>query len=222
MNQNATRVSPVYDALDALHPRWGEICGMPAPLDFGNPAMERRRAAILGLCDVSALIRLTVKGPAAEEFLKRQHLTVPAEVYEVQQLGQDGLTIRTGGVEFFLESGPRDDTVSVIAETLGRGGEGVYPVLRQDASFLLSGSRALEVLVQTCGINFRETGQQFVMSRIAGVSCGILLRELNNVPVYQLWLDFTYGPYLWDQLLGIVRELNGGPVGVSFFFPESR
>ena len=33
------------------------------------------------------------------------------------------------------------------------------------------------------------------------------------MPVYHLWAAASYGPYLWDELLAIVRECGGGPVG---------
>jgi sarcosine oxidase subunit gamma len=220
MTQTAQRISPVHTALEPLHPRWGEIAGMAAALDFGEPAAERNRASTLALCDISALPRLTVKGPAAVDFLVRRSLPVPGAVYQVQPLPGDGLLIRTGGAELFLESGPRGETVTEIAQALGRGGDGVYPVLRQDACFLLSGSRAREVLAQTCGLNFRETGPAFVMTRIANVSAAVLPRALNGLPVYQLWLDCSYGLSLWEHLLTIVQALDGGVAGISCFFPE--
>src|SRR5262249_11243393 len=94
---------------------------------------------------------------------------------------------------------------------------GVYRVLRQDASLLLSGSQATEVLLETCGYDFREASPKVVMTRVAVVSCSILPRTLNGFSVFQLWLDGTYGFYLWETLLPIVRELGGSPVGIACF-----
>jgi sarcosine oxidase subunit gamma len=213
----AHRLSPVHAALGRLQPHWGDIAGMPAALDFREITIERSRASALALCDVSALPRITVKGPAAVEFVARLGLTVPAGVYGVDPLPDGGLVVRTGTSELFLESGPRGESVAGLAAALGRGGDGIYPVPRQDASFLLSGTRAPEVLAQTCAINFQETGVAFIMTRVAGVSAAILPRTLNGLPVYQLWLDYSYGPWLWDQLFAIVRELEGGVVGVACF-----
>ena len=163
------------------------------------------------------------------QFLERQHLTIPEAVYQVWATGDGGHLIRTGASDFFIESGHRGNTVAKIAQAVGRGGDGVYPVPREDASFLLSGRRALEVLAQTCGFDFRETvgassrvglmTGPFVMTRIAGVSVSVLPRTLNGIPVFQLWLDYSYGLALWEQLLAIVRELEGGVVGLSCFLP---
>src|SRR5579862_3032108 len=173
-------MSPVTDALEPLNPRWGEIAGMAVALDFGDIEAERRHAEVLALADVSALPRLTVKGPAAESLLRR-NLAVPDAIYETQPLPGDGLLVRTGSTEFFLEDGFAGEAVASVAKAIGRGGNGVYPVLRQDASFLLSGRRALEVLAQTSGVNFRETGTAFVMTRVAGVSASLFPRTLNGV-----------------------------------------
>jgi glycine cleavage system aminomethyltransferase T len=220
VTQPVQRISPVQTALDPLQPHWGEIAGMATPLDFRESAAERSRASNLALCDVSALPRLTVKGPGAAGFLSKQDLTVPSEVYGVQPLAGGGLLVRTGGTEFFLEAGRQDEVVSRVAQELGRGGGGVYPVLRQDASFLLAGSRAVDVLAETCAVNFRETGPAFLMTRIAGVSTSVLPRALNGLPVYQIWMDYSYGLYLWEQLIAIVRAMEGGVAGATCFFPE--
>jgi sarcosine oxidase subunit gamma len=58
------------------------------------------------------------------------------------------------------------------------------------------------------------------MTRVAGVSCSILLREIRGIAAFQLWLDGTYGAYLWHTLEGIVRELGGAPIGLASLFPE--
>ena len=44
--------------------------------------------------------------------------------------------------------------------------------------------------------------------------------EVRQIPAFQIWCDPSYGPYLWETLLEIVREKGGGPVGMSSVFPE--
>ena len=62
------------------------------------------------------------------------------------------------------------------------------------------------------------------MTRVAMVSCSILVEgglleeglvegDAAGAPVYHLWAAASYGPYLWDELLAIVRDCGGGPVG---------
>jgi sarcosine oxidase subunit gamma len=32
---------------------------------------------------------------------------------------------------------------------------------------------------------------------------------------YRIWCDGTYGVYLWATLVGVARDLGGGPVGLG-------
>ncbi|HQU43399.1 MAG TPA: hypothetical protein PK867_11350, partial [Pirellulales bacterium] len=47
------------------------------------------------------------------------------------------------------------------------------------------------------------------MTQLAGVSCSVLARQRQGLPTWQFWADGTYGPYLWETLTAIVRELGG-------------
>ena len=92
----------------------------------------------------------------------------------------------------------------------------------QDASILLCGTDAVDVLRQTCSYEFQlpAGGSPLVMTRVAGVSCAILPRELSAIPLFQFWLDGTYGAYLWETLVKIALESRGYVVGMKVFFPE--
>jgi hypothetical protein len=130
-----------------------------------------------------------------------------------------GAIVIPGGGDYksFLMPGIFAQTIVFAA---GATTPGCYRALRQDASFLLSGARAAEVFLQTCGFDFRQPPKQLVMTRVVGVSCQIWRRENGGVGIFQMWCDGTYGAYLWHTLLEIVRELNGDAVGVACFFPE--
>jgi sarcosine oxidase subunit gamma len=207
---------------------------MPVPLTFGGRTVEQEQALArtLALCDASALQRLVIKGPRAASFLEARAVApaLPADLFQVLPMNSGGLIARTGRAEFFLEDAPgdngRQDVVAPLGESLlGSHEPGVYPALRQDASFLLSGDRASAVFLETCGYDFRRSGPSpgqarvMVMTRVAGVSTWVLHRALNGNSVYQLWADGTYGPYLWETLLMIAREHGGDAVGLSVFFP---
>jgi sarcosine oxidase subunit gamma len=234
-----TRLSPVHDQLGHLHPRWGALDGMPVALTFGGRTVEQEDtlAQTLALGDFSVLHRAVIKGPGAASFLEVRGVApaLPAEVLRVLPLTSGGLIARTGLTEYFLEDAPaeggRPNVVAPVTESLLSSPQpGVYPALRQDASFLLSGDRAPAVLLQTCGFDFRQPGFSpsaspdqatvMVMTRVAGVSTWVVHRAINGKAVYQLWADGTYGPYLWETLLKISREFDGDAVGLSVFFPE--
>jgi len=223
------RLRPLHDTIERLvtlegnvRPRWDEIGGMPIPLDFGDPAAEQGRARELGLCDLSALARLVVKGPQAGRFLQSQGLPVPEEILDVLSWDGGGLVARTGGSEFLVEDGFYRQFVARLEQSLGPGRDGVYRAVRQDAVLGLSGRRGAEALRHVCGYDFAPSrpGGPLVMTRIAGASCLVLHRELNRIPVFELSTDGTLGVYLWKVLLEIVQELSGEAVGLAAIYPE--
>ena len=181
MNMTHFRHSPLHDAIEPLGPTWGAIDGMPVPLGFGPALQERDQAQRLALCDASALARSTLKGPAAADLLQAHELSVPEKMFGVRPTPGGGLLAKTGSAEFFLEDGPAGDCVSQISAAAAAR-HGVYDVLRQDASILLSGAGAVDVLRQTCGYEFQLPASEpdLVMTRVAGVSCAILARARRN------------------------------------------
>lgn len=213
------RQSPLHDALSAMRPTWIELAGMPAPVDFGHPGPERVCARRLGICDFSAFPRLLAKGPNAAEWLAGQQLPIPDRTYGVAPLPRGGLLVRTGGAEFFLEDGLHGGVASRL-QSAGLPPAGCSLAARQDAAIVLCGERAVEVLSQTCGYEFRRGQPEFVMTRVAGVSCAVFERTIDDVSCFQLWLDGTYGPYLWETLVEVAREAGGNIVGLGCFFPE--
>jgi sarcosine oxidase subunit gamma len=218
----ARRLSPIHEQLAQLNPRWITLCGMPVPADFGDPERERRTASLLSLCDVSAVERIVVKGPRAAEFLRSQAVWVPQRVYAHQPQSDGAIVVRSGGAEFFIENGWQAATVERLLAVIGARAAGVYGISRQDVSLFVSGSAAIELFSQTCSYNFGDSGFQFVMTQIAGVSCAVLPRQLGAMRVWQLWADGTYGPYLWDTLFEIVREVGGDAVGLECFVAGER
>jgi sarcosine oxidase subunit gamma len=217
--QNTWRLSPLHDAIEPLKPTYCAIDRMLVPLRFHESAQEREQSPRLGLCDASALARTTLKGPAASELLRAQGLTVPEKVFDVLPTSGEGLVARTGTSEFFIEDGPAGHHVSRISD-MASTTSSVYEVLRQDASILLCGTDAVDVLRQTCSYEFQLPAAEspLVMTRVAGVSCAILPRQLNGIHLFQFWLDGTYGAYLWETLLEIALESAGYAVGLEVFF----
>jgi sarcosine oxidase subunit gamma len=211
------RHSPVHEALEHLKPRWGKLHEMPVALDFGRPADEAAATKTLALCDLSALPRVTIKGAGAEAWLRGQGVDVPTGVYEVLRAGGSFIA-RTGSAEFLIEDGVPGRIVQGLAQASGGEKPEVYRVLREDAAMLLAGSRANDVMLETCGVDFSSHEFRMVYSRVAGVSCAILPDVVNGVRAFRIWCDASYGPYLWETLLEIVKEKGGGAVGLAAVF----
>ncbi len=220
MTQHLQRASPIHDLLEHLQPQWGEVQRMAVALSFQAPEVERSRIQDLALCDFSCLPRMALKGPGAVDWLEQAGIRVPKGLYEYSRWNGEGLVLRTDRQEVFLEDGPMGDGISQLTERHASGASSVYRVERQDTSFLLSGARTNEVLVETCGHDFRQPGSRLVMTRVAGVSCALLPLVTANVPGFRIWLDCSYAIYLWKALLEIIHDRGGDAVGIASFYPE--
>lgn len=213
---NAKRTSPVHAQLAALQPEWEERNGMSiASRVAGDDAAKLNAVA---LADLSFLSRFGLKGPAAEQWLERQKIVLPAKANSWTGLPGAGVIARLGRSEFFLEDGAVAGTVGAIRIALGTGASGVYPVIRQDAGFALAGMRVNELLVQTCNVNFEETGADeriTVMTQMIGVSVLAIRTNYKKTPCYRFWCDPTFAPYFWETLAEIAGELGGGVIGAD-------
>jgi sarcosine oxidase subunit gamma len=214
------RHSPVNDVLEDLHPQWGQVQGMSVALSFQSLEIEELRRTELALCDLSCLPRISLKGPEAVGWLEQLGIRVPATVYDYLIWSDNGLIMRTDGQEVLLEDGPEGQGVVQVMEQYGVARSGVYRVERQEAAFLLCGAKVHDVLRETCGYDFRQPGDRLIMTRVAGVSCAVLPLETAGASAFRLWLDCSYGPYLWEALYEIVRDHGGDAVGMGCLYPE--
>ena len=60
------------------------------------------------------------------------------------------------------------------------------------------------------------------MTRVAGVSCMVLPLQAKGAPAFRFWLDASYGSYLWEALLEIVRDQGGDAIGLDALYPSFR
>ncbi len=213
---NAKRSSPVHAQLAALEPQWEERHGMQIASRIAGDDATKLDA--VGLADLSFLAKFGLKGPAAEQWLKSQNIELPAKVNSWVSLPGAGVIAKLGRSEFFLEDGAATNTVGAIRTALGTGAPGVYPVIRQDAGFALSGLRVNELLVQTCNVNFEEFVAEeriAVMTQMIGVSVLAIRTSYPQMPCYRLWCDPTFAPYFWETLAQIAGELGGGVIGAD-------
>jgi sarcosine oxidase subunit gamma len=206
------RRSPIESWLCAQGAEWDTLGNGAVATRVAAPDVEAARLAAVGLCDFSGLVKLGIKGLGAADWLRQQGVDVPAEVYAGVALADGGLLVRTGGGEFFYES----------------GGSGTEPILRrenipvpifverQDATLLLCGPRTLEVLAQTCGVEVAAAPpRRLIYTRVAGVSCGLWPDAISGLPACRLWVDPSFALGLWESLVEIAEELGGGAVGTA-------
>ena len=218
---SSIRRSPVHDCLEELNPAWTEIHYYESPASVQDAAIETQLKTELSLCDLSCLPKMSVKGPESLAWLAQAGILVPKSIYGYRSMEDGGLVIRTDRHEVFLEDGPASHKVSQFERELSSWLSGVHLVRRQDASFQLTGVRSNAVLRETCGVDFSQPLDAVVMTRVAGVSCMILPLQAEEAPSFRFWLDPSYGSYLWEALLEIVRDQGGDAIGLGAFIPGS-
>jgi len=216
------RRSPVHDCLEELNPVWVEIHSMKVPLRFNDAASETKLKTEVSLCDLSCLPKLSVKGSETLAWLAQAGILVPESVYGCRSMGDGGLVIRTDRQEVFVEDGSASHSDSELERQLSAHPFGVSLVRRQGASFQLAGVRSNAVLRETCGVDFSQPPDAVVMTRVAGVSCMVLPLQGKEARAFRFWLDPSYGYYLWEALLEIVRDHGGGAIGLDALDPSFR
>ena len=160
------------------------------------------------IADCSRSPRAGAKGPGAARWLQALGIDTPAAANQWLPLSGGGLIARLGNSEFLIEG----NATAVEKILAAPRTEGVYPVLRQDASFVVSGAEANELWLQTCAVDFRlldAAPASLLMTNMVGVAVTVIATATGTDPTYRLWCDGTYGEYLWETLSGIVDELGG-------------
>jgi sarcosine oxidase subunit gamma len=208
------RANPLFDPHNALAPRWTSVESMPVVSAYGPN--DRAAAQVVGIGDASARRRTGFKGPAAAAWLQQQSVSIPAQPNQWTPLTAGGLVARLGRTEYLIEDAA-DEAVCARLDALPIP-PGVYPVLRQDAALVLTGSRAGDLLLQTCSIDFAAldgAARPVVLTSMVGVGVTVAVEAREAARRYRVWCDGTYAAYLWTTLVDVARDLGGGPVGLE-------
>ncbi|MFP3555526.1 hypothetical protein SB861_33155 [Paraburkholderia sp. SIMBA_049] len=208
------RMSPVCDAWKTASAQWSVRENMR--VEERVDAADSKRAATLGIADVSFLFRTGFKGQGVAAWLQAQEIPVPEQPNSWAPLAGGGVVLRLGVSEYLIEDGLTQGSSARMAhlETPMH----VYPVLHQDVALVLCGEAVYELLLQTCNVNFGAldlAARPVVLTSMAGVAVTVMPGARAGKPYYRVWADGTYGLYLWETLAGIAGELGGGPVGVA-------
>jgi sarcosine oxidase subunit gamma len=169
-----------------------------------------------------AATRLGLKGPRAGEWLQAQGARVPSDPNSWLRSALGGarslLVARLGHTEFFLEDEEGGAALAAAAAALDAGPPGVYPVLREDFAFQMSGEGVHEALAQVCNVNFAALdlgSQPLVMTLMMGVAVLVVPQAENVARQYRFWCDPTFGPFLSEALGTVVVECGGTIRGVT-------
>ncbi len=175
--------------------------------------VERGRCARVGL-----------KGPRAAQWLLEQGIELPESANSWRSVrGGAGapaelLVARLGTAEFFLEEDSAGRRVRALESSMAAAPPGVYPVLREDAAFFLSGDASDDVLAQVCNIDFARApagSSSVIMTMMIGVAVLVVPDEIDGGRRYRIWCDPSFGAYLASTVGTVVMENGGNVTGVS-------
>jgi sarcosine oxidase subunit gamma len=213
------QTSPVAFAQLKTTAKWNVVNGMKTAVSFASAEIEQARKKTLGVTDVSCFSRYGVKGPHASQWLAEHAIAIPSNPNSWTLCDQKTLVLRLGGSEFLIEDQLGGLACNKLASDTNRV-PSVYKVPRADASFILSGSEVLNMFSELCALDLREKSlpaKDVIMTQIAGISAIVLRQTLHGEPIYRVWCDGTYGPYLYEVMLEIATELGGGAVGIDCY-----
>ncbi|MFN2349732.1 MAG: hypothetical protein ABR558_09220 [Thioalkalivibrio sp.] len=205
------RLSPAHDILPRDGFEWGEVRGMPAPLNA-----PQRLAT--WLVDLSPLSRVLVKGGDAAGWLRARELPVPEEWFVCHELpahGPDAFLARTGNAEFLLHDGPSGGLARHLGPLPEEALNGTRVLIRDDQEIALGGEHAVRLMAEFCSLDLSRSGDGLIYTRVAGV--GVWLR-VETGPVYRMGCEPSYGEYLFETLMHGVREMQGEVIGFSDFY----
>jgi sarcosine oxidase subunit gamma len=172
--------------------------------------------------------RIGMKGPRAEEWLADCGIVLPAAPNSWSGSTAAGnsaglLVARLGSAEFFLEDAAEGALLQGIRRGLDENPPGVYPVLREDAAFQLSGDGAHDVLAQVCNVNFAGLAldsRPVIMTLMLGVAV-LVVPQSSDISGrdtgrrYRIWCDPTFSPFLGEAVGGVVVECGGTLRGLA-------
>jgi sarcosine oxidase, subunit gamma len=173
--------------------------------------------------------RFGLKGPLAAEWLEARGIAVPAAPNrwtaaarpsaiadpgtDDEPMADDALLVaRLGTGEFFLEDCAAGSRLRILEPAPEPPQPGVYPVLREDAAFSLSGPGSYDVLAQVCNVNFADlelASRPVIMTLMIGVAVLVVPQMVNAWPRIRIWCDPTFGEYLEESLGTVVTESGG-------------
>lgn len=157
------------------------------------------------------------KGPRAGEWLASHGLQVPVEpnswTWSVGAGTSKSVVLaRLGYSEFFLGEDAGAELISDLAEGSRENCRDVFPVMREDAHFVLSGAEASDVLAQVCNVDFHRfppSERRVVMALMIGVSVLVIPQDSHGESKFRIWCDPSFKYYIKESLKAVVVDCGG-------------
>jgi len=216
------RLSPLYDQHRTLDVRFNPRGGWLVPEVYTDAEGESKTLQeSVGLADISAWGKLTLKGVAAGAVVVASLGESPTEAGVVMEIkpkqilvaqltADESLILTPPGAEKEIatlleaEIVSQNSFVSIIDQTSGLAG------------FSISGPESAGVMRKLCALSFNSKdfpNMHVAQGSFAKVRATILRHDRDSLPAFELFADRSYGEYLWDAILDAGMEFAMRPVG---------
>lgn len=211
------RRSFVYRRLEAAGCTWRDRNGAAVAASFPGRAGA---AGVVGLADLSPLVRWGVKGAGAVDWLQREGWRVPELNNCAERMDDGTLVARLADGEALLLDNPAEASARLRglmeAEMLPR----CYGVSRADSHlwFRLSGTMGPECLAKVCGVDLRLhrfADLAVAQTSLARLSAVIVREDRSGIPAFHILADSASALYLWDCLTDAMAEFDGRLLGLN-------
>jgi sarcosine oxidase subunit gamma len=162
--------------------------------------------------------RVGLKGPLAAEWLQQRGIAIPdrANAWTAITQSENDVVMRLGWTEFCFEQSVYAEEFTTLSNALASPIPGVYPVLREDRTFVIGGSLADAVLAEVCNVDFRSFAlieRHAVMTMMTGVAVTVVPQGNVAQRRYLIWCDPSFGDYLWSSLSDVVADITNSGGG---------
>ena len=233
---------PRRSPLEGWYEHFATARRMVADMSLASALADKvpRGTAVL-LSDLSWRSRCGCKGPGAPAWLEAQGFVVPAGANRWAQT-EGVLVARLATSEFLVEAsggaagGSTGGAAGAAAgASTADGGPaaqverarqllatatrppGVYPVARHDLVLRLAGPATVDLLRQTCSVDFAPllaaagaAAGPVVYTSMIGVSVLAQPASAATGPQLTLWCDPSFAHYFFSALLEVAADLGGG------------
>jgi len=173
----------------------------------------------VSLWDLSWRRRFGCKGPGAPAWLASLGLKVPDGANTFVET--DGVIVaRLATSEFLVEAvGDRAEFVEQARRGLTTAlcPPGIYPVARFDFVVGLGGTATVDLLRQTCSVDFapvlaaaQAASGTVIYTSMIGVGVLAIATAAPSGTQLNLWCDPSFAHYFWTTLLEVSHDLGGG------------
>ena len=222
------RRTAMYHVQLAMGAVMADADGWQLPLHYGDAEQEARwLRETVGVSDVSPLGKIRVVGAEAPQAAAALAPSAAGE-QGVNSVTEADSPLERGGK--LLSARLTQDEFLVLTPA------GVAPAavaaIRQAAAPC---AHAVDVTSGLCGIAIVGPATHELMSRVAEVDTSprampdltciqsrfadiqalLLRRDVNAIPMYQLYAGREFGEYLWEALVEAAKEVGGGLVGTE-------